>query len=119
MFLKEGNDDLVQVLNPADAEGHAFPVIRSDYSATEESLQREEQPNIPSVLNDGEFRKHLILADHIRVRVDADEETSFAINESHNPVSIELHRSGLNVKSLRVLHFVEPSLRIVPMSAGF
>ena len=88
MFLKKRNDDFPKVLQPSNAIRHAFAMIGSHYSATEKSLQCKEEPNIPSMLNDGEFRKHLILGGHLWMRIDADVETSFAVNKSDHPIGI-------------------------------
>src|SRR5690348_9579951 len=104
MFLKKRNDDVTQVLEPADAIRHAFLVVRSHYSALEETLQCKEEPDVPPMLHDGEFRKHLKPGLHLWVWIDADVETTFAVNKANHPIGIEPVRSRLNVKSLRVLH---------------
>ena len=81
-----------------------------------------EQLDISFVLHNCEFRKNLESRSHLRVRIDSDEETTFAVNESYDPLRFQPFRMWLNVKSLRVLHLVfhlEPSLRIVPLSVGF
>ena len=63
-----------------------------------------EQLDVSLVLYNCEFGKNLKPGSHFPVRIDADEETTFTVNESNHPMSIELPRSRLNVKSLRVLH---------------
>jgi hypothetical protein len=63
-------------------------MILSHYSAAKEFLQRVKQLNITSMLNDSEFGEHLILARHFWVRVDADVETTFSINETHYPLGL-------------------------------
>ena len=88
MFLKKGNDDIPKMLQAANAICHAIAVIGSNYSASEKTFQSEENSDIPSMLNDGEFRKHLILGSHVWVRVDANVETTFAVNKSHHPFGI-------------------------------
>jgi len=47
-----------------------------------------EELNITSMQNDCEFGEYLILAGHLWVRVDADVETTFAVNESHYPLGL-------------------------------
>jgi hypothetical protein len=88
MFLKERNDDFPEVLQAPNAIRHAFTVIGSHYSAPEKAFQCEEEPDIPPMLNDGEFRKHLILGVHLWMRIDADVKTSFAVNKSDHPIGI-------------------------------
>jgi hypothetical protein len=39
------------------------------------------------MLNDCEFGEYLELAGHFWVRIDADVETTFAVDESHDPLS--------------------------------
>jgi hypothetical protein len=46
-----------------------------------------EQLDITSMLNDREFGEHLKLAGHFWMRIDADVETTFAVNETHHPLS--------------------------------
>src|SRR5215472_1149995 len=119
MLFKERNDPFAEVIEPPDPIRHSIAVILSHYSAAEEFLQGVEELNIASMLNDGEFGEHLELAGHFWVRVDADVKTTFAVNKPYHPLGLKLLRMRLNVKSLRVLHFLllESSLRIVPMSA--
>ncbi len=64
-----------------------------------------EQLDISFVLHNCELRKNLKPRSHLRVGIDSDEETTFAINESYNPLRFQPSRMWLNVKSLRVLHF--------------
>jgi hypothetical protein len=40
------------------------------------------------MLHNCEFGEYLILAGHLRVRIDADVETTFAVNESHHPLGL-------------------------------
>ncbi len=56
------------------------------------------------MLYNREFRQNLKASGHLRVRIDADEETTFAIHKSNNPLRFQPSRMWLNVKSLRVLH---------------
>ena len=88
IFLKKGNNDFPEMLQASNAIRHAFSVIGSNHSASEETLQSEENPDIPPMLNDGEFRKHLVLRSHVWVRIDANVETAFAVNKSNHPFGI-------------------------------
>jgi hypothetical protein len=75
--------------------------------------------NVPLVLYDGELRKHLMAGLQVGMRIDPYVKAAFTIDEPHDPLSIEIHWTAPNIKSLRVLIMDEPSLRIVPVSAGF
>ena len=119
MLLKEGNDPLVQVIQTSHPIDHPISVVGSNHAAPEKPLECVEQLNVSQMLYNRELGKDLKTGGHLRVRIDADEETTFAVDKSYHPMSIKPLRSRLNVKSLRVLHDLEPSLRIVPMSAGF
>jgi hypothetical protein len=88
MLFKERNNPFGKVIQPPNPECHPVAVILSNYSATEESLQRMKQLNIPTVLDNGEFGEYLKLAGHFWVRIDADIETTFAVNETHDPLSL-------------------------------
>ena len=88
MLFKERNNPFGEVIQPPDSIRHSIAVILSDYSATEEFLQGVEELNVTSMLNDGEFGEHLELAGHFWVRVDADVETTFAVNKSDYPLGL-------------------------------
>ena len=88
MLFEEGNDPLSEVIQSANSVGHSITVISSDYATTEEFLQRVQQLNVTLVLNDREFGEHLKLAGHFGMRIDADEETSFAVYKAYNPLSV-------------------------------
>ncbi len=88
MLLEERNNPFVEVIQPPNSIRHSISVIVSNYAASEEFLQCVEQLHIPAMLNNGEFGEHLKLAGHLWVRIDADVETSHAVNESHDPLSI-------------------------------
>ena|SRR5215467_8887680 len=90
-------------------------MVRSNHAAPEEFLECVKYLDIALMLYNREFREHLKSRSHFRVRIDPDEKTTFAVNESNHPLCFQISRLRLNVKSLRVLH-VEPSLRIVPLS---
>src|SRR5579862_868056 len=104
MLFEERNNPFDEVVQPPNSIRHSIAVILPHHTAPEELLQGVEELHISSMLNNGEFRKHLKLAGHLGVQIDADGETSFAVNEPHDPLSVELLRPRLNVKSLRVLH---------------
>ena len=110
---------MVQVIQTSHPIGHPFRVICSNHAAPKELLERVQQLNVSLVLYNGEFRKHLENGSHLRMPVDADEETTFTVNETNHPLRFQISGMWLNVKSLRVLHWLEPSLRIVPLSVGF
>ena len=88
MLFKEGNNPFGKVIQPPDSVGHSISVILSHHPAAEKSLQCVEELNITSMLNDCEFGEYLILAGHLWMRVDADVETTFAVNESHYPLGL-------------------------------
>jgi hypothetical protein len=88
MLFKERNNPFGKVIQPPNPVRHPIAVILSDYSAAEESLQRVKQLDIPTVLDDGEFGEYLKLAGHFWVRIDADVETTFAVNETNDPLSL-------------------------------
>jgi hypothetical protein len=88
MLFKEGNNPFDKVIQPPDPVGHSISVILSHHPATEKFLQCVEELNITSMLNDREFGEYLILAGHLWMRVDADAETTFAVNESHYPLGL-------------------------------
>jgi hypothetical protein len=87
MLFEEGNNPFGKVIQPPDSIRHSIAVILSHHPTAEESLQRVEQLNVTSMLNDGEFGEYLKLAGHLWVRIDADVETTFAVNKSHYPLS--------------------------------
>jgi len=120
MLVKEGDDRFSQVIQSAHPICHSLRMVPSNHSAPKEFLEGVKQLDLSLVLYNCEFRQDLKTRGHLRVRIDSDEETSFAIHESHYPLRLQPSRMWLNVKSLRVLHkFLEPSLRIVPMSVRF
>src|SRR6476646_2572457 len=118
MLFKKGNDSFIQVIQAANTICHSLRVILANHSAPKKLLECMEQLNISLVLHNREFRQDLIPRGHLRMTTDADEEAAFSINKTHHPLSLQLRRIRLNVKSLRVLH-LEPSLRIVPLSVRF
>ena len=88
MLFEKGNDPFVEVVQPPDSVRHAVTVIGSDYSTAEEFFQCVEKLNVTAMLHNGEFGEYLKLAGHLWMRVDADVETTFAVNETHYPLSL-------------------------------
>ena len=88
MLFEERNDPFVEVIQPPDSIGHAVTVIGSDYSATEEFLQCVKELNVTAVLHDCEFGEYLELAGHLWVGIDADVETTFAVNKTDDPLGL-------------------------------
>ena len=115
MLFEEGNDDLIQVIHSSYPIRHSLGMIRSNHATPKELFECMKQLDISLMLYNREFRQNLKASGHLRVRIDSDEETTFAIHKSNNPLRLQPSRMWLNVKSLRVLH-LEPSLRIVPLS---
>ena len=87
MLFKEGNDPLIEVIQPPNSISHPVTVVRSNNSTTKEFLQRVEQLDIPLVLDNREFGEHLKLAGHFWMWTDADVETTFTVDKPHNPLS--------------------------------
>jgi len=86
MFLKERDNPFVQVFQTSHPIGHSILAVSSHHTAPEKALECVEELNVPPMLDYGEFRKHLYLAGHLWVWIDADEEASFAVHESDHPV---------------------------------
>ena len=89
MLVEEGNDSLVQVIQTPNSIRHSLRVIRPNHATPKEVFERMEQLNIALVLYNRELRKHLESGSHLRVSVDADEETTFAVNESNHPLRFQ------------------------------
>src|SRR6266404_6379240 len=82
MLFEEGNNPFGEVIQPPDSVRHSISVILSHYAASEKLLQCVQQLNVTFMLNDGEFGEYLKLAGHLWVWIDADVETTFAVNKS-------------------------------------
>jgi hypothetical protein len=87
MLFEEGNNPFDEVIDPPNSVCHTVAVISSNHSTAEKFLQRVKQLNIPAMLDNHEFGEHLKLAGHLWIGIDADVETSFAVNESDYPLS--------------------------------
>ena len=119
MLFEKRDDFFIQMVQASHPICHSFRVIPSNHAAPKKLLERMEQLNVSLVLYNCEFRKNLKPGSHLRMGIDADEKTTFAVNKPYHPLRFQPSRMWLNVKSLRVLHDVEPSLRIVPLSVRF
>jgi len=104
MLFEEGNDFLRQVFQASYAISHPVAMIAANHPTPKKFFEGMEHLDVSLVLDHCEFRKHLKPGGHFWVRIDADEETSFAIHESNHPLRLQPSRLRLNVKSLRVLH---------------
>ena len=89
MMLEEGNDSLVQVAQTPNSICHSLRVVRSNHAAPKEFFECMKQLDISLVLYNCELRKHLESGSHLRVSVDANEETTFAVNESNHPLRFQ------------------------------
>ena len=105
MLFEEGNDDFIQVIHSSHSIRHSLGMIRSNHAAPKELLECVKQLDISLMLYNREFRQNLKASGHLRVRIDSNEETAFAVHKSDNPLCLQPSRMWLNVKSLRVLHF--------------
>ena len=88
MLFEEGNDPFGEVIHASHAIGHAIAVVGPNHSAPEEFLQSVEQLDITTVLDYGEFRKYLKVTGHLGLQIDANVETSFAVDKPDNPLSV-------------------------------
>ena len=89
MLFEEGNDSSMQVIQTPNSIRHSLRMIRSNHAAPKEFFKRMEQLDISSVLYNCELRKHLESGSHLRVPVDADEKTTFAVNKSDHPLRFQ------------------------------
>ena len=89
MLLEEGNYLFAQVIQTTDSIRHSLRMIRSNHAAAKERFECVEQLDISLVLYNCELRKHLESGSHLRVSVDADKETAFAVNESNHPLRFQ------------------------------
>ena len=105
MLLEKWNDSFPQVIQTSHPVGHSLRMIRTNHTTPKELLERMEQLDVPLMLYNCELRKNLESGSHLRVPVDADEETTFAVHESDYPLCFQFSGMWLNVKSLRVLHY--------------
>jgi hypothetical protein len=88
MLLEEGNNPFGEVIQPPNPICHAIPVICSNYAAAEKFFQRVQKLNVTLMLDNCEFGEYLKPAGHLWMRINADEEPSLAVHESHNPLSV-------------------------------
>ena len=104
MLLEEGHDPFVQVIQAAHPVSHPLRMVGSHHAAPKKFLECVKQLDVSLVLDNCELRQDLKSQTHFWMRIDANEETSFAVNEAHHPLRFQFVRSRPNVKSLRVLH---------------
>jgi hypothetical protein len=88
MLFEERNNPFAKVIEPPDSIRHFIAVILSYYPTAEELLERVEELNVTSMLNDDEFGEYLKLAGHFWMRMDVDVETTFAVNKSDDPLGL-------------------------------
>src|SRR6266481_6980696 len=101
MLFKAGNDRIFQVVQCSHSIPHSLRMVPANHSAPKKLLERVEQLDVSLMLYNCEFRQNLKTGSHFRLPVDADEETSFAVHKSDNPLRFQSSRMRLNVKSLR------------------
>ena len=104
MLLEEGNDSFIQVIQAPHPVRQSLCMIRTNHAAPKKFLERMQQLDLPLMLYNCELRKNLESGSHFWVPIDADEETTFAVHESDDPLRFQISGMWLNVKSLRVLH---------------
>jgi hypothetical protein len=104
MLLEEGYDPFIQVIQTLHPIRHSLRVIPANHAAPKKMLERVKQLDVSCMLHNSEFRKDLKSGSHLRVWIDANEETTLAIHEPNYPLRFQSSRMWLNVKSLRVLH---------------
>src|SRR3989304_6428426 len=89
MLLEERDHALAQKRRLPNPVAHPVGMVPSNHAAAEESLERIQHLHIALVLDHREFRQHLEAGLHLRVRVDADEETSLAVDEPGYPLRFQ------------------------------
>ena len=83
---------------------HPVSVVFSYHTAPKKFFECVQDLYIALVLNHREFGKDLKPGSHLRMGIDADEETTLSVDKSRYPLRIQACFMGPNVKSLRVLH---------------
>ena len=86
MLFKEGKDLVIQVIQTSHSIRHSLRVICTNHAAPKELFECMKQLDVSLVLYNCEFRKNLESRSHFRVAVDADEETTFAVNKTNHPL---------------------------------
>ena len=89
MLVEEGDDSFIQVIRTPHPICHSLSMIRSNHAAPKELFERMQQLDIALVLNNCELRKHLESRSHLWVFVNADKETTFAVNKSNHPLRFQ------------------------------
>ncbi len=121
MSHEERDDAFDEMIYASHPVRHPISMIASDDAAAEVCLEGMQYLCVAFVLNYGEFRQYLIPCRHFIMPVYTDMKTAFTVHEADYPLCIEVHLEGIlpNMKSLRVPDIIRPSLRIVPVYAGF
>ena len=85
MRFEERYDPLRQLSEASDAELLSITMIRGDLTAPEELAELPKEGNVPLVLDHAELWQDLPADLHRGLPIDADEETSFSIDETDHP----------------------------------
>ncbi len=86
MLLEERNDPLSEVLHAAHPIAHAVTVVASYYPTPKECFECIEELHVAFMLHHGKFRQYLKTGGHLLMRLDADEEATFSIDEAADPL---------------------------------
>ena len=86
--LEERHHSFGQLLDSPYAELLAITVIDGDLAATEERSKLLEEGNIPLMLYHAKLWEDLPANLHRGLPIDADEETSFAVNKPNHPLCL-------------------------------
>ena len=89
MLLEERNDSLIQVIQTTHSISHPVAMVRANHAAPEELLQCMKQLDVSLVLNNCELRKHLESRSHLRMSIDANEETALSVNKTDHPLRFQ------------------------------
>ena len=87
--LEERHHSFGQLLDPPDAELLSITVIDGDLTATEERSKLLEEGNVPLMLHHAKLWKDLPANLHRGLPIYTDEETSFPIDETDDPVGTQ------------------------------
>ena len=87
--FEERHHSFGELLGPSDAEFHAVTVINGDLAATEERSKLLKEGNIPLVLHHAKLWKDLPANFHRGLPIYTDEETSFPIDETDDPIGTQ------------------------------
>src|SRR4029077_8893394 len=88
-MLLEKPDDFAELLESSDSQFFSITIIHSDLTASKKLLQPLEKRHVPFVLHHTELGKNLPADFHTRLPIDANEEATFSIDKSDNPVGTQ------------------------------